>query len=422
VVGRGLVGAVRSTSWTVVAIVAVAGQASAAVDRRWENPVYHSTEEAVAAATVLAPEIRPDDPPSVRLFVDLTLNESRTTVGNLLVTYPEGSGADPVQRATVERFVDAIPREREVVEQRLARFGYPELPGMAYCRLVESVDAFAGLGASSTDKMSQIGGVTYYCRYVVLPLSFVGRRAVAELRRSAARNPGIDVDGTIRGWQNQSYGNLINTFRHELVHVHTNSALDVPRYSDRGAVPTWFHEGSATYLAADPRGGLSERYREYQGLFFYLVQRFGVPDLQAFFAEVLGGSSVSSALAAVYEIPDGEQLFARSARWHLLIDRAKTALWIVVLVVAVGAFRSPDRPYIGGLLMLVGVTLGAAVATGLAEQLFGLRGPAAVLVAKLVFTCSAVVLMVFGVRRVVGHHTGLHRADRGASDDPVGSP
>lgn len=388
------------TSWTVVAFVAFAGQTSAAVDRRWENPVYHSTEEAVSAAAALAPEIRSDSPPAMRLFIDLTLNGSRTTIGNLLVTYPEVFGEDPVQRATVERFVEAVPREREVVEQRLARFGYPELPGMAYCRLVGSVDAFARLGAASTDKMSQIGGVTYYCRYVVLPLSFVGRQAVAELRRSAARNPGIDVDGTIRGWQNQSYGNLINTFRHELVHVHNNATLDVPRYSDRAAVPAWFHEGSATYLAADPHAGLSERYREYQGLFFYLVQRFGVPDLQAFFGKVLGGSSVSSALAAVYDIPDDERLFVRSARWHRIIDRSKTALWIVILVVAVGAFRSPDRPYIGGLLMLAGIALGAAVATGLAEQLFGLRGPAAVQVAKLVLTGSAVGLTILGLRRV----------------------
>ena len=40
---------------------------------------------------------------------------------------------------------------------------------------------------------------------------------VRELRRSAALNPSINVDDTIRRWQRESYANLVNTFRHELV-------------------------------------------------------------------------------------------------------------------------------------------------------------------------------------------------------------
>ena len=57
----------------------------------------------------------------------------------------------------------------------------------------------------------------------------------------------------MRRWQRESYASLVSTFRHELVHVHTNSALGVPDYSDRGRYPTWFHEGTATYLAGDPQ-------------------------------------------------------------------------------------------------------------------------------------------------------------------------
>ena len=170
----------------------------------------------------------------------------------------------------MERFIQAIPKQQDVLSGRLARFGYPDVPGLVYLRLVGSVDAFSNLNAASSDKMSQVGGVTYYCRYVVLPLSYVGETAIREIRRAAAMNPGINAETTIRQWQTESYASLVNTFRHELVHVHTNSTLDVPSYSDRSAYPTWFHEGTATYLAADPHSGLSETYQEFQELFFFL--------------------------------------------------------------------------------------------------------------------------------------------------------
>ncbi len=149
-------------------------------------------------------------------------------VGNMLITHPTAFVHNPVQQQTIERFRNEMPRQRAVLEERLARFGYPELPGLVYCRLVESVDAFADLGRASTEKMTQIGGVTYYCRYVVLPLSYVGEENLRELRRSAALNPSINVDDTIRRWQRESFANLVNTFRHEMVHVHTNTTLDVP--------------------------------------------------------------------------------------------------------------------------------------------------------------------------------------------------
>jgi hypothetical protein len=248
--------------------------------------------------------------------------------------------------------------------------------------------------------MTQVGGVTYYCRYVVLPLSYVGEKNLSELRRSAALNPTVDVSETIRRWQRESFANLVNTFRHELVHVHTNSALDVPDYSDRTAYPTWFHEGTATYLAADPHSGLSKRYQEFQELFFYLVQRHGVRKLQTFYAGVLGGSDVKSALVDVYAISGTEQLFARSGRWHRVKEVVKTGLWIAVLAIVISAFRGADRPYIGGLQVLAALAIGFAVATGLAEHLWGLRGPAVVLAAKLGFGLVAVVIGLKGVRRI----------------------
>jgi len=395
----------------VVLVASCVGVVSA-TDRDWENPVFYTAEEAVAAARSNISRLNHDSPAGLRFFVDLTLGEgdidgrhrssaiTREVVESFLITYPTAFVRNDVQRRTIERFQNEMPRQRAVLEKRLARFGYPELPGMVYCRLVDSVDAFADLSIASSDKMTQVGGVTYYCRYIVLPLSYVGEENVRELRRSAALNSSIDVEDTIRGWQRDSFANLVNTFRHELVHVHTNSALDVPAYSDRAAYPTWFHEGTATYLAADPRSGLSKGYQTFQELFFYLVQRHGVRKLQTFYADVLGGSDVNSTLVDVYGISGAEQLFARSGRWHRVKDVVKTGLWIAALAIVMAAFRGTDRPYIGGLQVLAALAIGLALATGLAEHLYGLRGPGVVLAAKLGFGLVAAVIGVRGVRRI----------------------
>ena len=397
------------------ALIMASTGAISADDRFWEDPVFETWQEAVAAATDAAPKLDADSPRAERLFVDLVLaagdpgsdrsarQTARSVVGTLLITHPAEFTDNPAQKMTIDRFSRAVPRQRGILEARLSRFGYPELPGMVYCGLVESVDAFGHLNAASSDKMSQVGGVTYYCRYVVLPLSYVGEAAIRELRRSAALNPGVNVETTIRQWQAESYANLINTFRHELVHVHTNAALGVPRYSNRSLYPTWFHEGTATYLAADPHAGLSEGYKEYQDVFFYLVQRHGVGRLQEFYAGVLGGDSVATVLGRVYGISDSERLFIRSARWHGLKDRVKTALWIIALVVVAAAVRGSDRPAIGYLLVLASVVIGLAVATGLAEHIYGLRGPTVVWIAKIGFLALAAFLAALGVRRILRH-------------------
>jgi hypothetical protein len=371
--------------------------------------------EAVAAARDSLSRLDADAPAALRFFVDLTLAEgdveglhasseiTRTLVENILVTHPTAFLGNEPQRRTIERFLEEMPRQQRVLEERLARFGYPETRGLAYCRLVDSVDAFAGLNRASSDKMSQVGGVTYYCRYVVLPLSYVGEQNVRELRRSAALNPSIDFDDTVRRWQRESYANLVNTFRHELVHVRTNSTLDVPAYSNRMAYPTWFHEGTATYLAADPRSGLSKGYQEYQELFFYLAQRYGIRRLQSFYGGIFEGSDVRSALSGVYSISGTDELFARSARWHRIKEVVKTLVWIAVLVIVLAAFRGGDRPYIGGLQVLVAVALAFAVGTGLAEHLYGLRGPGVVLAAKVCIGVAAFSIGALGVRRVLRH-------------------
>jgi len=394
------------------ALCLVVANAVCAADRRWENPVYDSVEQAVTAARQQVDRIDATDSAALRLFVDFTLGEgdfdggqpssamTRLVVEDFLITHSSAFDRDDAQRRTVERFLAEMPRQTKLIDRRLARFGYPELPGMVYLRLVESVDAFSSLNRSSSDRMSRVGGVTYYCRYVVLPLSYVSREGLDELRRSGALSPSTDVAGTIRRWQNESFASLVNTFRHELVHVQTNSALGVPIYSNRSAYPTWFHEGAATYLANDPHAGLSQGYQEFQELFFYLSQRYGVRKLQSFFADVLGGSDVGTALAGVYAVADADQLFQRSRRWHHAKELTKTGLWIVGLIIVIAAFRGADGPYIGILLVLSSIAVGLALATGLSEHLYGLRGPTVVLAAKGVIAIVAVGLGLTGFRRI----------------------
>jgi hypothetical protein len=55
--------------------------------------------------------------------------------------------------------------------------------------------------------------------------------------------------------------------------------------------------------------------------------------------------------------------------------------------------------------VLIGVALGIAAATGLAEHLFGLRGPEVVLAAKLCIGFCAAVVVVKGFRRIQRHRT-----------------
>jgi hypothetical protein len=405
--------------WLLAAALLVCvAHAAVAAEPEWENPVFGTADEAVAAALANLHRLSSESSPALKLFVDLTLAHgdlsaghrsstiTRTVVDDILITHPASFADDDVQRRTIARFLGRVPGERATVERRLDRFGYPELPGLAYCRLVESVDAFAELGRSSTDRMSQVGGVTYYCRYMVLPLSYVGQTAVAELRRSAARNPSLDVDATVGRWQRESFASLINTFRHELVHVHTNSTLGVPGYRDRMAYPTWFHEGTATYLAADPHSGLSATYQQYQDLFLYLVQRHGVGKLADFYSLTLGGSRVGSALAQVYSISDSDELFRRAGRWHRLRELITTGLWIIALAIALAAIRGADRPYIGALQLLVAAGLGLGILTGLVEHVAGLHGHGVVLAGKLVLSAAAVSFAALGLRRIRRHRRG----------------
>ena len=68
-------GATSSRGAALLALGLLAAPAGAvqADDRRWENPVFESAEDAVAAATAELAGLDPDSPPALRLFLDSTL-------------------------------------------------------------------------------------------------------------------------------------------------------------------------------------------------------------------------------------------------------------------------------------------------------------------------------------------------------------
>jgi hypothetical protein len=112
---------------------------------------------------------------------------------------------------------------------------------------------------------------------------------------------------------------------------------------------------------------------------------------------------VESALSDIYAISGTEQLFANSSRWHSVKELIKTGFWVVALAIVIAAFRGSDHPHIGALQVLTALAIGFAIATGIAEHLYGLRGPGAVLVAKLAFGVIALVIGGLGLRRIHRH-------------------
>jgi hypothetical protein len=117
---------------------------------------------------------------------------------------------------------------------------------------------------------------------------------------------------------------------------------------------------------------------------------------------------VESALSEVYAISGAEQLFARSGRWHRTKETVKTGFWVAALAIVIAAFRGSDRPHIGALQVLAALAIGFAIATGLAEHLYGLRGSGAVLAAKIAFGLLALVVGSLGIRRIHRHRRRIH--------------
>ncbi len=406
----------------LAAAVLTASTAVRGEDRRWENPRFPSAEASIESARARMLEGRALRSRSERVFVDFNLAAGdllgsrelegvrRKVVDRFVLTYPAHVEEHRWLSGTLGAFVDDMLDHQDTVRRRVRRFGFPELDGLVYLKLVDNVDHFSGFGPQSTDPMSRVGGVTLYCRYILLPLSYISADSLAALDRAALQNPNLDRETTLRQWRHESYTAMVNTFRHELVHVHTNSALDVPVYSDRRRFPVWFHEGTATYLAGDPHAGLSVSYQEYQNLFFYLAERFGVRRLASFWTEARARGETGEALEVVYGIGSHHELAERSISWHERKQIVRAAVWILLGGIVLVALIGIRLPLKGSLLLVLAAASAYGTVSGVAERVSGLAGPTAVLAHKLVLVALAVALATAGVLAVRSFYRAVNDA------------
>ncbi|MEM7587286.1 MAG: hypothetical protein AAF560_28120 [Acidobacteriota bacterium] len=377
----------------------------------WENPVFEDADAAVRAALVALQESRPEEGSAHDLFTRFTVssedrpgdprfsNVRRRVVESFLVTLPAYLENDAKARKTLEDFLAEVEDEKDWIASTVERFGYPVLPGLTYLKLVENVEELQRDGRPASERQEQIQGITIYCRYVVIPLSYITPHRLEQLR-SSALDPTVDVDATLREWERDSFRAMLSTFRHELVHVFTNSSLGPPRYRNRERYPTWFHEGSAAFLAADPHAGLSDAYKRYQNLFFYLVEAHGVEPLRDFYERILEGATVRESLQSTYGIESAKDLREREARWRLRQEAVGAVLAIALLAVVVLSLTARLIPVFGSLQLWLAATLGYHTFSGFCERTQALNGPEAVLGQQIALAILAVYLAFRGIRSI----------------------
>ncbi|MEM7354254.1 MAG: hypothetical protein AAF657_25845, partial [Acidobacteriota bacterium] len=377
----------------------------------WENPVFEEADAAVRVALRALEEPVSGEAGALELFKLFTLsskdrpndprfsNVRRRVVDSFLVTLPDYLESESKAKRTLESFLAEVEDEKARIGSTVERFGYPPLPGLTYLKLVENVEALQRDGRPASGRREQIQGVTYYCRYVVIPLSYITPQRLEELRGSAL-DPHVDVNATLRAWERDSFRVMLSTFRHELIHVFTNSSLGPPRYRDRQLYPTWFLEGSAAFLAADPHAGLSEDYKDYQNLFFYLVESKGVEALRAFFEHILSGATVSEGLEKTYGIEGASSLRQKEASWRSRKQAVGSVLAIALLLVVVLSLTSHRIPVFGSLQLWLAVTLAYSAFSGFCEKTQALNGANAVRTQQVILVAVAAYLTYRGIRSV----------------------
>ena len=90
----------KTRCFIAVSLLMIGATPLVAADREWENPIFETTQDAVAAARRNAPKLGPDSPVALQFFVDLTLADgdvggrhpsseiTREVVESIIVTYP----------------------------------------------------------------------------------------------------------------------------------------------------------------------------------------------------------------------------------------------------------------------------------------------------------------------------------------------
>lgn len=383
----------------------------------WHNPVYPDAGSSVAAAIAAAEFPAAAQSRALELFISSNLAEGdapglaagvvREVFDDLILTHAATHLDRPFTRDAFRSVVPKIPAERRRTVRLLRIFGFPDLDGLVYLRLVDHVGEFAGM---TTEDGARIGGVAIFCRYIVLPLVNFTPGELDHISRSAP-----DRANTVARLFSDSHRNTLSTLRHELVHVHANSALGYPAYLTRTANPTWFAEGAATFLGDNPRAMLSLEYRHFQDQFVFLAGRYGVARMARFFRDALADKDVEKALARNFGLADAEALAAATERWSRLrtnLGLALTMAFIALLILSFGRRRFPTRAV---LWLLICVAAVGWVLLGYAEDFQAARGgPVAVMAFKVLAFALAAAAAWRAWRSLHAFRTG-HRGFRRAT-------
>jgi hypothetical protein len=367
----------------------------------------------VAAAIAAADDTRSTPDAARYLFVLFNLADgdrpeapapgvTRRVLDDVIVTWDRRLEYHPIAGPALKDVLLRLTEERNLARRRLKRLGLPAMSGLVYCRLVADIDELAELMDQPGSQKARVMGLTAGCRYVFLPVSHVTTSDVDGLvRRAKMPLQDIDVDRTLAAWRQESLRRVAGTLRHELVHVHVNSALGPALYSDGARVPLWFHEGVATWAAADAESVLSREYQDYLRAFVYLAERHGLPAFSKFVARVVADRQPASAvMRSQFGLSSWEELTAAANRWRGWRGNVAVAFTLAFLLCIVQELRRREFPFQASVTIILGVFCLYHLAAGTAVGVFGVDGLVAVRFSETALGALGVWVTYRGVRRL----------------------
>lgn len=381
----------------------------------WKNPVYRTAAESVAAAVAAAGDSQGLPDPDRDLFVRFNLADGdrpgtvpmgvvRRVQDDVIVTWGRRLERHPVAAPALRQVLDRLERERRRVARRADRLGIPAFRGLLYCRLLADLDDVADImkgPQDADDPGARLAGFTTNCRYVIVPVSTVSPGDLARLEARAVLDARIDVPATLASWREESLRRVTGTLRHEIAHVHVNSALGAELYADRTHAPLWFHEGVATWLSGETEATLSRDYRHYLGVFVYLAERHGLRRLTRFVERVVRDHQpATAAIRAEYGARSYDDLSRAADRWHSWRYNIAVAFTLAFLVLLIQAFRGCRIPFLALASVLAGLFCLYHVAAGTVAGARGVDGVLAVRFLEAALSVAGLWLLVGGVLRL----------------------
>jgi len=401
----------------------------------WKNPVCRTASESVAAAVAAAADTAGLPDPDRDLFVRFNLADGdrpgtvptgvvRRVQGDAIVTWGRQVETHPVAAPALRQVLELLEREHRRMARRADRLGIPAFRGFLYCRLLADLDEVADVARPHPDDArATVAGLTTNCRFVIVPVSTLSLADLARLQARAALDASIDVPGTLASWREESLRRVAGILRHEIAHVHVNSALGAALFADRTRVPEWFHEGLATWLSGETEATLGQDYRQYVGVFVYLAERHGLRRLARFVERVVRNHEPAAAsIRAEYGAQSYDNLSRAADRRRSCHHGVAMAFTLAFLFLAIQAFRGRRIPFLGLTGVLAGLFCFYHLAAGTVAGARGVDGIVAVRVFEAGLGGAGLWLFVGGALRLARQRRTrrvMNQNGEGAPDEPA---